>query len=102
MSRATLLRLVASLSLLLPACDGAERPAVAPPPAATPAATTTTAPADACRARLAEVLASSPAPGAPAFDAARVEILGRARGEPLVFVREPKPTAEEGLEPRLR
>jgi hypothetical protein len=55
----------------------------------------------ACRARIDAVLARPALPGAPAFEAARVEILGRARGEPMVFVREPAPTPKEALSPRL-
>ncbi|MFO0617413.1 MAG: hypothetical protein U0414_32755 [Polyangiaceae bacterium] len=51
---------------------------------------------DACAARYAKVVASEPAPGAKAYDAHRVEFLGRVRGEATVFVREPKlvPQAE--------
>src|SRR4051794_12779494 len=45
---------------------------------------------DACRA-LAERIQESPAlPGAPGFEAMRLEILGRARGEPMVFARAPE------------
>jgi hypothetical protein len=54
-----------------------------------------------CRARVATVLGSPKAPGAPAFDAARIEILGRVRGEPAYFIREPAATPESALEPRL-
>ena len=45
---------------------------------------------DTCSARYAKVLTAEAAPGAPAYDAHRVEFLGRARGEATVFVREPK------------
>lgn len=45
---------------------------------------------EACRARVAEVLAAPAAPGAPELDRQRVEVLGRARGEPAIFVREPR------------
>ena len=54
-----------------------------------------------CRKRVAEALAAPASPGAPAFEAARVEILGRARGEPLLLVREPQTTPEATLDPRL-
>ena len=53
----------------------------------------------ACRARIASISSLPELPGAPAFDARRVEILGRARGEPMVFVREPALTADEALPP---
>lgn len=74
----------------------------AAPPTSTIAATAAP-PVDAelvaCRARVAEVSASPEMPGAPAFDARRQEFLGRARGEPMVFVREPALVGEEGLTP---
>jgi hypothetical protein len=54
---------------------------------------------DACRSRAAQILAEPGLPGAPEFDAHRVEILGRARGEPLVLLREPSPTPIEELSP---
>jgi len=100
------LPLLLLLPLVLLACDRGTSPApalaqtVEPPPAASPAPPEDPE-ADACRRRVAEVLAMPAAPGAPAFDAARIEILGRARGEPLVLVREPAPTPESSLEPRL-
>ena len=53
----------------------------------------------ACRARIASISSLPELPGAPGFDARRVEILGRARGEPMVFAREPAPTADEKLAP---
>ncbi|MDC0742186.1 hypothetical protein [Polyangium mundeleinium] len=96
------------LPLLGLACDRGPLPA---PALASTAAPTSSAPApaapnvedeaNACRRRVAEVLASPAAPGAPAFDAARIEILGRARGEPLIFAREPAPTPEDALDARL-
>lgn len=54
-----------------------------------------------CRARVKSVLASPKAPGAPAYDAARIEILGRVRGEPAYFIREPAATPDSALDPRL-
>lgn len=54
---------------------------------------------DACRARVAAILALPDQPGAPAFDERRPEYLGRARGEPMVFVREPRATPDEALPP---
>lgn len=58
--------------------------AQAPIPAAMP---------DACAARW-ESLTDKPAlPGAPGFEAKRVDILGRAKGEPVIFVRKPERSA---------
>lgn len=54
---------------------------------------------EACRAKIALISSLQELPGAPEFDAHRVEIFGRARGEPMVFVREPKVTADEALTP---
>jgi hypothetical protein len=44
---------------------------------------------DTCRARVADALAEPAAPGAPGFEKDRVSILGRAMGEPTVFVAAP-------------
>jgi hypothetical protein len=67
-------------------------------PAPTPAPV---APPDAegerCRARAAGIEATQEAPGAPEFEANRIEILGRARGEPLLLVREPAATPDAEL-----
>lgn len=51
---------------------------------------------EACRAFARAVEAEPGLPGAPMFEANRREILGRARGEPMVFLREPlaKPDGE--------
>jgi hypothetical protein len=56
----------------------------------------------ACRSRVAEIEALPAMPGAPAFDARRAEFLGRARGEPMVFLREPAATPDERLSPAQR
>ncbi len=45
---------------------------------------------DACRARAKEIEALPASPGAPGYEANRMAILGRARGEPMVFTRAPK------------
>lgn len=42
-----------------------------------------------CRLRARALLDAPELPGTPAFDAQRAEVLGRARGEAVVFVREP-------------
>ncbi len=53
----------------------------------------------ACQALARSIEAEPGSPGAPAFDANRREILGRARGEPLVLLREPAPKADAELSP---
>ena len=53
--------------------------------------------ADRCRARLKEIEAAPALPGAPAFERSRIAILGRARGEPMVFVRAPRPVDPASL-----
>lgn len=45
---------------------------------------------EACQAMVKRALSETALPGTPEYDAQRIEILGRARGEPVVFVREPK------------
>lgn len=50
-----------------------------------------------CRARMASVESEPELPGAPALDEARVEVMGRARGEPVVWVREPRRSDERVL-----
>ncbi len=50
-----------------------------------------------CRARIDAVRAEADLGGTPGYDARRAEILGRATGEPVVFVAEPPPRwAERG------
>ncbi|MBI4704321.1 MAG: hypothetical protein HY744_24720 [Deltaproteobacteria bacterium] len=51
----------------------------------------------ACRGRIAAAMAEPAAPGAPGFAQARVAILGRARAEPMLFVRAPAATRDEEL-----
>jgi hypothetical protein len=50
-----------------------------------------------CLARIEALNALPDLPGAPAFDSRRPEFLGRAKGEPMVFVREPRATPDERL-----
>ncbi len=59
---------------------------------------------DICRRRIAEARAQPDLGGAPAFDQARIAFLGRAHGEPVVFVSEPPPldVVEPGDHPMLR
>ncbi|MCA9592010.1 MAG: hypothetical protein KC776_01830 [Myxococcales bacterium] len=50
-----------------------------------------------CRERIAALRKQPALPGAPEFDAQRADVLGRARGEPMVFVREPRATPDAAL-----
>lgn len=52
---------------------------------------------DECKARVAEALQRDRAPGAPQFEANRIAILGRARAEPMVFVKAPERPATDKL-----
>lgn len=87
--------LLASLGWL--ASRGCNEPPGPAAPSPTPAASSAApsaalgAPPASCKARLAAARGAPPLPGAPAFDQARREFLGRARAEPMVFVREPSP-----------
>jgi hypothetical protein len=91
------------LAVALAAC-GAPPPDAAPKAAASASAAPAAAPPVdtellACRARVEAVKALPERPGAPAFDERRPEFLGRARGEPMVFVREPEATPDAQLTP---
>ncbi len=55
-----------------------------------------------CRARIAKLERTPVAPGAPLFEERRAEILGRARGEPLIWVREPAAAPDEALPDKAR
>ena len=52
---------------------------------------------EACRRDIARAMANPRAPGAPEFDRHRAEILGRARGEAVLFVEEPRITPDARL-----
>ncbi|MBK8252897.1 MAG: hypothetical protein IPK82_09535 [Polyangiaceae bacterium] len=54
---------------------------------------------DDCKARVSDAMRSERAPGAPLFEANRIAILGRARAEPMVFVRAPSAVAADKLSP---
>jgi hypothetical protein len=86
-------------------CDPTSPALATPPVASSLAAQAPAAPQPdegaVCRQRVAAVLAAPKAPGAPAFDAARMEILGRVRGEPVHFIREPAAVAESTLDPKI-
>ena len=68
--------------------------APSPTPSAAPAAATAESArlAD-CRAKIAAVEAQPAEPGAPGLEQRRAEILGRAKAEPVLFRRAPKPTS---------
>lgn len=51
--------------------------------------------ARACEAKLRQVLAREAAPGAPLFDSQRLQILAKAKAEPLILVDEPQYRDEE-------
>jgi hypothetical protein len=57
---------------------------------------------ESCRARIAELRSEPALPGAPGFDARRALVLGRARGEPMVFLREPAAVADSELSEAAR
>lgn len=52
---------------------------------------------EACRARIQEVLSSPSAPGAPAYEANRIAILGRVKGQPLLWMQAPVETPDTSL-----
>lgn len=54
--------------------------------------------ADPCLLRQAEIQGQPALPGASAFEAARIEILGRARSVPVIFERTPLVSADAGPE----
>lgn len=85
-----------------PAAPSASQPASQPAAVSAEAAPAGAAAAAACAARIVAAQAAPGGPGAPAFDAARAEFLGRARSEPMVFVREPRATDDEALPAALR
>jgi len=87
----------------LSAC--AEAPAPAEPVLVGPASSVPAAEAapeeraaDECRARIATAMAAPAEPGAPGFEARRAEILGRAKAEPVLFRRAPRPSTEVSTE----
>ena len=91
--------LLSAAALVAGACGAPSSSPPAPPTAAAtaPALAAADVDLDRCRARFTAVEALPAGPGAPAFDAARPEFLGRVRGEPMVFVREPQPAPDEAL-----
>ncbi|AKT37091.1 hypothetical protein [Chondromyces crocatus] len=97
-------RSVSLLFALLGGVTGCSDPSHSiPPTAVARPGIADVAPADVafslCRARAASVRSEPDQGGAPAFEERRTTILGTARGEPLVLVREPRPTPDEVLTP---
>lgn len=86
-----------AVAALLVACGRASDPlaaegtanAAAPPADAATTADPLAEANDRCRAAIDDALRESAAPGAPAFEARRVAILGRAKGEPSIWTRAP-------------
>jgi hypothetical protein len=87
-----------SALLVLVALAGCERTGAPPSPSVAPVASS---PADAareraqaeeraCRERLGQIIERPRLPGAPGFEGKRVELLGRGKGEPVVFLRTPR------------
>ncbi len=54
-----------------------------------------------CQRRIRAIRQKPALPGTPEFDEHRIEILGRAKGEPVVFVQAPAPTPDEQLSEKL-
>jgi hypothetical protein len=78
-----------------------DRPATAMTSTAIEGAGSSDPEGDVCRA-VAKAIEGEPGlPGAPAFEANRLEILGRARGEPMVLMREPPETPDARLSEAL-
>jgi hypothetical protein len=100
-------RLTLLFAAALAGC-GTSRAEVGAGASAQPSAVTAATPApadeegDRCRARVAELQAAPELPGAPGFEQNRIAILGRARGEPMVFVRTPKQVDPETLPPEAK
>ena len=69
--------------------DRSERTSPKPASSAEIAAVETDEAFTTCRARYDALIAGPSAPGAKSYDAHRAAFLGRVRGEPVVFVREP-------------
>lgn len=98
--------LLFGLALALLSCGAPRSEGGAAPPSTTTTLAASAPPAPAidadlaaCQARIEAASASPALPGAPAFDERRQEFLGRARGEPMVFLREPEATPDDRLSP---
>ncbi|HEY4119699.1 MAG TPA: hypothetical protein VGM56_17650 [Byssovorax sp.] len=89
--------LALSAACAAPPSPGAAASSAPPAAVTTPVAAPVDAELEACRERVRAVEAAPALPGAPSFDERRAEFLGRARGEPAVFVREPSATPDEAL-----
>ncbi|MBX3128352.1 MAG: hypothetical protein KF718_16630 [Polyangiaceae bacterium] len=56
----------------------------------------------ACRERARELESAVALPGAPEFERQRIHILGRARGEPVLWLREPRAASDDELDEDAR
>ncbi|MBI5532247.1 MAG: hypothetical protein HY898_06015 [Deltaproteobacteria bacterium] len=81
-----------------PAPDSGTAAQPAPAPAPDPAELESRA----CAKRIDELRAEPAQPGAPEFDKQRQHVLGRARGEPMVFIREPARVAADSIPDKIR
>ncbi len=97
--------LVAALGLLATAgtsCSTHDRSSEPPIPKPSASAVQASTPETdeaftACKVRYDALIATAPSPGAKSYDAHRAAFLGRVRGEPVVFVREPVAAPESAL-----
>lgn len=92
-----------ALAVLSAACSSSRADSAAGTSEPAPAPTVAPAPPgdeelDRCAARVKEIEALPESPGTPKFTANRVAVLGRARGEPMVLVRDPKPVDPSTLD----
>lgn len=95
---------VVLLAAAITGCGGSRAevvPSASAQPSAAPAiaVTPTLDEGDRCRARVKELEAAPALPGAPGFEQNRIAILGRARGEPMVFARAPAQVDPASLSP---
>jgi hypothetical protein len=84
---------LSALALSLPWSWGCQRErSEVPPPALNTAATSPAIDVEglACASRVRQVRAQPALPGAPSYEEKRAHILGRARGEPVIWLREPR------------
>ncbi|MCK6538127.1 MAG: hypothetical protein L6Q84_34570 [Polyangiaceae bacterium] len=97
------MRVGVALGLLLFGCGKAPSP---PNHELPPVAAAVAPPADAelerCQASIRSFESEPALPGTPELDAARAEVFGRARGEPLIWLRAPRRADPEALPPAAR
>lgn len=92
------MRVGVALTLLAVGCGKTPAPPKRdPPPAAAAVAPATDAELERCKASIRSLEAEAPLPGTPAQDRVRADVLGRARGEPLIWLRAPQRSDLESL-----